>query len=251
MKIVTTLLIVLTTCISAHTSPLPEYPFIFARGRAHTEIVPDLAEISLKVIVVNTDLQKATKDEHQQSSEILDILDKLEIERTDIIAYELEKNSIPLSNYTSAVIDDVLDTIKDPESRKYLLSVIKAGDLNLVNYRFERRFKIILRDLKKYDKIIDQVLLLKHVELYHTEFNHSDREKLEDELMAKACKDAKQDALNIAKGFGVELGNLKAVSKNGFQNIGGPFGLGDLDRSTAIYSTRWVNGKTHCSYLQQ
>jgi len=88
---------------------------------------------------------------------------------------------------------------------------------------------VTLSDLSKYDDLIEPVLKMKDVELYSTDFDHTDRVKLETKLVAKACDNARREASDLASGFGVELGSLKAVSKQGFHDIGHEFGLGDID----------------------
>ena len=66
---------------------------------------------------------------------------------------------------------------------------------------------------------------MNHVLGVTADFDRSDREKVEAELVGKAGLDAKAQAERMAAGFGVPLGQVFAISMQGFRNIGAKFGL--------------------------
>jgi len=46
------------------------------------------------------------------------------------------------------------------------------------------------------------------------------------DLLAQACRDAKERATQLASGFGCKLGPIHAITQRDFFNIAGAFGVG-------------------------
>jgi hypothetical protein len=77
---------------------------------------------------------------------------------------------------------------------------------------------------------MEKLLTMENITHIETQFDRTDREKIETNLIAQAGQNAREQAKKIAKGFGVELGAVYAISQQGFYNLGAEFSL-ERDRT--------------------
>jgi len=181
-----------------HAAELPDFPFVFAEGEADIEIKPDKATITFYVKQFDEKSENALNVVQNSSAEILSFFDKQNIIKEAIYAFEIHKRTVrKTENYT---------------------------ELSILGYEVSRYFTVKLKDLKNYEPLVHKLLTLKNVVQIRTTFDRVDRKQIEDDLVAKACKNAQTQAEIMAKGFNAKLGKVFAVSQERFKKVYSKFG---------------------------
>ena len=193
--------------VTAHASQLPDFPFVFAHGRAETEVPPDIVTVSFRVEEFNENATNALEVVRNRSAELIALFAEHKIKKEDIVAYEIDKKSI--------------------RERK------KHNELKILGYEVSRRFSVTLRDLSHYEQFIKKLLSLKNVVNINAEFDTTDRKKIEVDLIAEAGRNAREQAELMAKGFGAQLGSVFAISQRGFQHLATEFGVVGYEHGVA------------------
>jgi uncharacterized protein len=182
----------LATVIRA--SDLPDYPFVSVGGDASIEIAPEQARISVTVKAFDKDPTNALATVEGRSRELLTFASSHKIKDEDVKAYEIDKAAVRREQ-------------KDSQ------------DLDIIGYEVTRRFEILLKDLAGYEVIIRKLLSMENVTSCSTSFERKDAKKICLELREKASRDAKEQAEQLAKAFGVDLGTVQAISERGFHDL--------------------------------
>ncbi|MFX0201767.1 MAG: SIMPL domain-containing protein [Candidatus Hodarchaeota archaeon] len=199
--------------VGAHASQLPDFPFVFAQGRGEIEVPPDIATVSFHVEEFNENATNALEVVRNRSAELITFFAEHKIKKEDIVAYEIDKKAVR-------------------ERKDY-------KELKILGYEVSRRFSITLRDLSLYEQFIKKLLFLKNVVNINAEFDRTDRKKIEADLIAEASRNAREQAELMAKGFGVQLGSVFAISQRGFQRLATEFGVMGYEHGVA-YKKRMV-----------
>ena len=197
--LLTTILLLSVIGATAHASPLPDFPFVFAQGKAETEVSPDIATVSFHVEQFDENATNALEVVRNRSAELIAFFAAQKIAKEDIVAYEIDKRAVR-------------------ETKDY-------NQLTILGYEVSRRFSVKLRDLSHYEQFAKKLLSLKNVVNINTEFDRTDRKKIEADLIAEASRNARKQAELMAKGFGVQLDSVFAISQRGFQSLGTEFGV--------------------------
>jgi uncharacterized protein YggE len=200
MKRISFTLALMLTAATCVASPLPDFPFVYAHGQAHTELAPDTAIMTFRVKGFHKDSSNAVGQVRQRSAEVIAFLGKLGFTKEDIVSYELDKSAVR-------------------ERKDY-------EELNILGYETTRRFKLTISDLKKYEVVAKGLFKMDNVTNLDTTFDRKDRKNIEADLLAEACKDATRQAESLATGFGNRLGDVFSISTRGFGFLGMEFGLG-------------------------
>jgi uncharacterized protein YggE len=215
MKISAAVLLVGVIATNGNASNLPEFPFVYAQGEANVEVAPDIATVSFHVEDYAEDATKAESVVWNRSKEILDFFNEFGISKKEIVAYQIDKNTVR-------------------ESKEY-------NDLEIIGYEISRQIEITLLDLSIYEAILKKLVELPNITGIETEFERSDRDRIDKELISKACKDAEQKATLMAEGFGAKLGSVFAISRTEFENVAAQFGVAFSYGGIQEYSLRGVN----------
>ncbi len=194
---------------SLYASNMPDFPFVFAEGKASIEIEPDIATINFYIEAFNEKPETSLEVVLNRSTEIISFFEKHKIPKDSITAFEINKRSVR----------------KQTDSFK---------ELELLGYEVSREFTVKLKDLKDYEVFIHKLLTLKNVIRIRTKFDRAERKKIEDDLVSKACKNARIQAEIMSKGFAAKLGKVFAISKSGFKDINAKFDT----RGERYYSMR-------------
>lgn len=208
MNKLTASIILLTTIATA--SPLPDFPFILASGEAETKIAPDMAVITFQAKAFHQDSATAVDAMRKVSIEAIKLLKSQSIPDDAITAFELNKRAVRKR--------------KDHTQQE------------VVGYQINRDFKLTIKDLSRYEAIANALFKMDNIGNINTTFDRQDYSKVEAELLTEACSAAKRHAMDLAGGFGGELGSVHCISQSGFSHISGTFlfnsggwGYGDLD----------------------
>ena len=183
--------------VRAQASELPDFPFVFAQGKAETKVPPNIATVSFLVEQFDEHATIAVEIVRNRSAELIAFFSVQKIKKEDIVAYEIDKRAVR-------------------ERKDYT-------ELKILGYEVSRRFSVKLRNLSHYEKFVKKLLSLKNVVDIDTEFDRSDRKKIEADLIAEASRNARSQAELMAKGFGLQLGSVFAISQQGFQHLGTEF----------------------------
>jgi len=201
MKQPTLITILILLAIACLASPVPEFPFVYVTGSATVKVPPNTATIEFRIKATDPSSTNALAVVAERSAEVLDFLAANKITPKDIIAYEVDKS-----------------TMREGE---------RFSNGKIIGYEISRLISVTMHDVSRYDDIARHLLAMENVFFVDTGFGHTDRERLEAELTTKACADASANAERMAKGFGVELGSLYAISetKDGFTALWSVFGV--------------------------
>lgn len=213
------LLGLITMTSFTQASPLPDYPFVFARGEAKTKLAPDITRVSYRIKAFDKISTNVLALMESCSLKTIAILSANGIKKEDIVGYEVEKDI--LRNY---------DKVSEKE-------------LEIIGYNMSRRIEFTLRDLSKYEAIVSALLKTPNVADIRTGFDRTDRDIVEEDLLADAVSDARRKAEVMAKGSHQRIKGLKAISQQGFSNLGEAFGFGSRKYDNIMYSTSGAQDK--------
>lgn len=161
---------------------------VSSSGLASIEVKPDKATISFEVLVFSKDSAAATNELSSVSQNLQKFFTTREIPSADVKAQDIEK-------FTVRRTDD------------------NGKELEILGYEIRRSFSITLTDLKKFETIMRDLYAMPSITTLNAEFENSEQNKHEAELLQKACAQARAEAEQLAKGFGARLGSVHRISK--------------------------------------
>ena len=183
--------------VTAYASQLPDFPFVFVQGDAKTEVPPNIATVSFQVKEFDESAGMALEVVRKRSAELIEFFAEKKIKKEDIVAYEIDKTA-------------------KRETKEY-------KELKILGYEIRRRISIKIRDLRQYEQIVKKLLYTKNVMNIKSDFDRTDRKEIEKELIAEASRKAREQAEHMAKGFGVKVGSVFAISQRSFQRLAAQF----------------------------
>lgn len=209
MKIITIALLLMLASLT-HASPLPDYPFVFARGEIQEDLAPTTCKVAYEIKVRDKDSANGIRTVESRAAETLDLLYKHGIKKEDILGYEVNK-----------------EVVRNYENR---------DQLEFIGYEIRRQIVFTLRELQNYEPIVSVLLETPDVTDIRTSFDRDDRKEIETRMMAGAVSDAKKKAELMAEGSGQRIVRLRAISQQGFYNLTESFGLGNVEYDGTMYS---------------
>lgn len=119
----------------------------------------------------------------------------------------------PRKNYNA-----IVETRIDPKNRAYIKPDLEKEALEKPLY-FDvgRTFSVSIDTLDKYDKLLDDLVKIGVTHLSTLNASFASPEKLYDQALSAAIKDAKLKATAIAKQLGVNLGNVTMFRESGYR----------------------------------
>lgn len=183
-KIILILLIMATNLIWSQDAT----PTITVFGEGVVVVVPDQVRIS---VLVESESDTPAKAKSINDQAMRKVLVFLEGEKLGKGEYQTEEVSLRKErNYSSTKgKDDVYYA-----ARQYL--------------------NILLKDIKKYDRIMVGLLDAGVTDISSVRFDYSNKEKIESQVRVKAMEDAFKKAKEYAKAAGIELGKVLMISEN-------------------------------------
>jgi uncharacterized protein YggE len=198
-KIITVAVLAMAASLTLASS-IPEFPFVFATGRAELEMVPDTAKMTFRIKAFHKDSSNAVATVQSRSSEVISFLETQGFGKGSLVSYELSKS-----------------VVRETQDYK---------QLTILGYDVSRRFELTFDDLSKYEVVAKTLFKMDDVSEIETSFDRKDRTEIEAKLLASACADAKRNAEGMASGFGKALGEVHCISKQGFFAVVAAFGVG-------------------------
>jgi len=194
------LLIVLLVIPNAEAAQVPEFPFIYAVGKATKEVPPNMVKLTFDLVAFDENPENSLEIVKKRSIELIQLFKKFDIPKTNIEAYEINK-----------------------EAKRQEKEYVK---LTILGYEVTQKFSIKASGLTKYPAFIESLLKMKNISNINAEFDVVERKSIETELIVKASEDAKVRAENMAAGAGANLGSVYAISDHEFYEVQSQFGMG-------------------------
>lgn len=191
------LCIVLTNFALA--SSLPNYPFIHATGEASLSLRPDIGEIDFELTELSADPELTLSMIEKSSADVMGLLASYAVDANDIEAAEIKK-------YVSPV-----EYLETPETAK--------------KYRLMRNFRVIVRDIQKWNSIVTSLLAKPYLGNFSINFGRSDMDRIQADLVMMATANAKENAKRLTQGLSVRLGVANGASQSPLKSISTLLGL--------------------------
>jgi uncharacterized protein YggE len=206
-------LLILAVAAPAWGTDLPGFPFINVTGHANREVSPDIARVNFTVKTRDASAEVAARMASERAQQVLDLLAENGIAAADVDAHQVAKEVVF-------------------ERDSGISSGARRGP---PRYEVSRSFSVVVRKVSSWPEIGSKLLEMQNVEDLAAQFDRTDRQALEAELLTAAAHDAQRRAELIAAGFAQHLGTVQAISQDPFEGIssrflGGEAGLYAGDR---------------------
>jgi uncharacterized protein YggE len=160
--------------------------------------------LTFDLVVRAADLPKANEQLQSQANRIFALLKDRKIAENDVIA----------ENLTS-----------EPEFEQEETYPRRRG--KLIDYRVTRTFKVKVRDIAAFPKLVNDLLVLGDVEFSQIESGLSKQKEIQEQIWDKALSNARERAEKTLKAMGMKIDSVFAVSPVAFPEIQSKFfGLG-------------------------
>ncbi len=195
---------------SAVASDLPAYPFVHASGTGASSVMPDLGEIDFEIIANDSDPAVARAVVEARIAQIRALAEGLGVAAGDV---------------------DIRDIRKD-------LKKGADGAAGAPSYDLRSGVHIKVADLFKWAGLVGPLIDMPNLDGFATSFDTTEREKVEMELVAQAMAAARRKAAAMAKGEGMRLGAVTAVTLGDLKNLSRAMGLAPSDMRYSGSGTR-------------
>ena len=175
---------------------LPDRPYIYVQGKAEIQKPADLAILNFDIVVRAPDQPKANDQLQSEANKVFDLLKSRKIAETDVIAENLNS---------------------EPEFEQEETSPRRRG--KLLDYRVVRTFRVKIRDVTVFPKLVNDLLAIGGVEFSGIESGFSKEKELEIQIWDKALANARERADSTAKAMGMKIDSVFAVSPVAFLEI--------------------------------
>ncbi|WP_165385610.1 SIMPL domain-containing protein [Pseudoalteromonas phenolica] len=192
------------------SSPIPDFPFITVTGESSRKVAPDTAVINLEAIAFSKNSTEAFGDLNKATSNIITVLKNYKVTTDKITTHQLRK-----------------DTKRAREKNGY-------NQLDILGYELTQVFEIRLDSIENYTAIADELSKMDNVKNIRSEFDVTNREDIEIELIGLAGENAKMKAKKMALGLGVKIDTVFAINDSGsYKSFFATFGL-DSERAISF-----------------
>jgi uncharacterized protein YggE len=86
-------------------------------------------------------------------------------------------------------------------------------------YRLMRNFRVIVRDIQKWNSIVTSLLAKPYLGNFSINFGRSDMDRIQADLVMMATANAKENAKRLAQGLSVRLGVAFGASQSPLKSI--------------------------------
>ena len=172
-------------------------PSISTSGDSVVYVSPDLVTVSFGIQTFNRDLDKAKQKNDRAGEQLLQAITALDVKREEI-----------QTNKLSVVI-------RYPDGNPWD---------NIEGYLVQRRYAVKLKDVKKFESLIDTALKNGANQILGIDFQSSELRKFRDQARKMAIQAAKEKATSLAKELNCTVGLPRMISDGGvgyFGNYGG------------------------------
>jgi uncharacterized protein YggE len=168
-------------------------------------MAPNIGEINFEIAVSDAEADAAMKLAQSRSAEILTLLSDQGVPLADIEVTDMQKKMRWLDGADGKPASAVYD--------------------------IKQNFHIYVRDLSKWQGLIEPLLAKDNVGNFGISFDRTDREEINDALTVDAAKDAQHNGATVAAAFGKHLGPVVAVSQGKLKDVGIALGVASAENS--------------------
>lgn len=200
---------------------LPTQPYIYVEGKAEVEKPADMVTLRFEVSAMQSDQGAANKLVQAQANKVFALIKAAEVQDKDVIAADLESEA-------------EYERPDDAERRGKLLG-----------YRVTRPVVVKVRDIKKFPKLVDELLALKVHEFTSISGGLINEQEVEDQVWEKAIANARQRAEKTAAAAGMQIQSVFAMSPVEFPQIhtrifrGGSIAMYSMDAAPKIEPSQY------------
>ncbi|MBK5144438.1 oxidative stress defense protein [Budviciaceae bacterium BWR-B9] len=173
--------------MTMQAAEVPDGPHIVTSGTGTIEVKPDMATLLIEVKVSDKDAAVAKKQNDERVAKYMEFLEKNGIAKADIDAANIQTRleyNYPNSNDSSKVVKD---------------------------YAAVRQVKVTVRQLDKLNTLLDGALSAGLNEIRDVTLGVAKDDAYRNEVRKKAVENAKVQAEELAKDFGVKLGPVFSI----------------------------------------
>ena len=210
LKIIAFIVALSAVPCTAAAAGVPAYPFVHASGVGATSVMPDVGEIDFEIIASDTDPATARSVVETRIAQI------------------------------RALAEGVGVPVEDVEIRDIRKDLTKGDDINPAAPSYDLRSSVHIKvaNLFKWAELVGPLVDMPNLDGFATSFDTTDREKVEMALVAQAMLSARRKATAMAKGAGMKLGAVTAVTLGDLKNLSRAMGLAPSDSRYAGSGTR-------------
>ncbi|MGH9341841.1 MAG: SIMPL domain-containing protein [Acidobacteriota bacterium] len=158
------------------------------RGSGTASASPDTALIQLGVQVINTDVEIAVEESTERMEKVSEVLEDMDI---------------PDENIQTVRYNIFVEQDRDQRGRP----------TGVIRYHVNNRIQVKLQDLPKIGELLRRVLSAGANSVDSIRFDIENPDSLEREARSEAIAQAREEARQLAAGFGVHLGSIRQISE--------------------------------------
>ncbi len=151
--------------------------------------------------------------------------------QSDNVTAALEENSLKMRSVIKAIKDIGIsgEDIETTYFGVYPIRDYEKRNNEIVGYRVSSEVQVEVRDLEKTGRVIEEAMRAGANKVRSIEFGLTDakRDKLRNEAIEKACKNARAKADAIARGLGLRIVRIRTAKESGVYVR--PYRSSDLD----------------------
>lgn len=190
-------LLLAATALPGMAADLPTHPFIHVSAGASLGVMPDRGEIDFEIVSPDPDPELAWKL----------VTERLEASRALFAGHGIAVEDV--------TVQDILRRPRKPEA---------AGD---APPQMDTRVavNVTVRNMGVWSALLGSLMKMPNLESLGIAFSHSERDKIETELVTQALANARLKAINIARGIAAKLGPATGVSLGSLKNVSNAMGM--------------------------
>jgi uncharacterized protein YggE len=185
----------------AGAAELPAYSFIHTSGVGSAHVIPDVGEIDFEIVAIDADPEGARVVIEARLAEIRGIGEGAGIAPDDIAVRDVRR-----------------------ELRKY-----PNAEPGKMLHELRCSVHIKVSNLSAWAALVSPLINMPNLDGFMTAFAATDREKIENALLADGIKAARRRAEGMAAGAGRKLGEVTAMSSGQLSNLTRSMGLSPPD----------------------
>lgn len=179
-------------------------------GRAVTE--PDIANLSLAVVLTEREAETAMADAAARMVRVLEALEKAGVPRVDIRTSRVALNPV----------------------RQRSDSLVRQGEPLIAGFQVRAGLTITLRDLDAVGPVLDLAIDAGATEIGGIRFSREDTRAALAEARRAAVRDARLRAETYAGAAGLSLGEVEMIQEDGGGGVVFSMEMGDTSRASAM-----------------
>lgn len=177
---------------------LPNQPYIYVEGKAEIQKPADMVTLTFDLVARAPDQSKANEEVQVKANKIFTLLNVKKVAENDVIAESIRSEP------------------QFQQGDKYSTDRGK-----LIGYTVTRPFKVKIRDVTAFQKMIDELIAIGGVEFSEVDGGLSKEKEIQDDLSEKALVNARERVEKTLKPIGMKVASVFAVSPVVFPEIEG------------------------------